>query len=295
MAAAKRKLALPAPAVIALVDTLMANGPAAGSLDLDGLPARLRSGMEVLDEAAAAMSEIRHEQPKVMSPYADEFMDMFRDAGLDMEAAGTLVGRLFSSTLLAQILGDVAAGNLDPVVTVPKIRAAAPKAPAAPVAEPAPAPVEVPTAPAAPVAEPAAKPKKRAAKKAAPAAPAAEAPATAPVPAAAPAVEPVAAAVGQLDPAEAPLAPDERVNPADLDELAAIEAHAAVPAPVTAPVAPPEPVVAPAATPAPEPAAVPAAPEPVPVPVAAPAPEPVPVAVPRGPITPFDDDPDSDF
>lgn len=231
--APKRKPMLPSTSDIAFADSLMANAHVEGVVEVDELSPKLRAAFGMLGELTETMTELRTEQPRRMDPYAEEFMRMFLDAGLDMEQAGTLLGGFFSSTLLARILGDVAAGNLDPVVAVPRARAPKVKEAEEPVA---------PVAPVAPV-EPAppAKAKRTPRKKVEPV----------PEPVSAPVDEETADAVKRMiEDSSVPVTPslsttpdDEHVNPADLDELASLpEVTPPDPAPV-APVAPPVPQV----------------------------------------------------
>lgn len=135
--------------------------------DIEALPAKVRDSLTYLAEVSEVAEAVRTEQPAALATYRDDAIALLLaqfpatlDTGLtDDEQAERTVDALFSSHLMARLLADVAAGNVEPVATATKSpkpttkpATAEPKTTTKPArkkaaAKPSPKPVEQPAAP----------------------------------------------------------------------------------------------------------------------------------------------------
>lgn len=118
---------LPTPTARRFVEALNATGlsspgPEHLSRLADDLPVFVQDTIAWIASVTETVEAVRTLQPDRLEPYAHDLIDLItRVAPLDRESAGDFVHALCSSTVLAQILADVHAGELAPVA-----RAAAP-------------------------------------------------------------------------------------------------------------------------------------------------------------------------
>lgn len=124
----------------------------ASDADIDSLPAKVRESLDYFTEVAEVATAIQTEQAEALKEYRDETAEFLAahlgaldGVDLTVEAARDLVDNVFSSHLMARLLADVAAGNIEPVATVAKTAkaTAAPKAAKKPAADAAAAAADV--------------------------------------------------------------------------------------------------------------------------------------------------------